>query len=77
MPVVVAIGFIAFLGNYLYLHAVAPALMRGIAVLVIACPCALGLATPAAIAVGLGRAARKGILIRHGRQLEHSVISGR
>jgi Cu+-exporting ATPase len=44
--------------------------MRSIAVLVIACPCAMGLATPAAIAVGLGRAARKGILIRNARHLE-------
>jgi Cu+-exporting ATPase len=47
-----------------------PALMRSIAVLVIACPCAMGLATPAAIAVGLGRAARKGILFRNAKSLE-------
>lgn len=45
-------------------------LMRSIAVLVIACPCAMGLATPAAIAVGLGRAARKGILFKNARSLE-------
>ena len=47
-----------------------PALMRSIAVLVIACPCAMGLATPAAIAVGLGRAARNGILFRNATSLE-------
>jgi Cu+-exporting ATPase len=47
-----------------------PALLRSIAVLVIACPCAMGLATPAAIAVGLGRGARSGILFRHARSLE-------
>jgi Cu+-exporting ATPase len=44
--------------------------MRAIAVLVIACPCAMGLATPAAIAVGLGRAARQGILFRRAAGLE-------
>jgi Cu+-exporting ATPase len=44
--------------------------MRSIAVLVIACPCAMGLATPAAIAVGLGRAARNGILFSNARSLE-------
>ncbi|HMF69870.1 MAG TPA: heavy metal translocating P-type ATPase, partial [Flavitalea sp.] len=43
---------------------------RSIAVLVIACPCAMGLATPAAIAVGLGRAAKNGILFRHAQSLE-------
>jgi Cu+-exporting ATPase len=45
--------------------------MRSIAVLVIACPCAMGLATPAAIAVGLGRAARTGILFRNATSLEN------
>lgn len=44
--------------------------MRSIAVLVIACPCAMGLATPAAIAVGLGRAAKNGILFRNAKSLE-------
>jgi P-type Cu+ transporter len=70
VPVVVGLAVITFLGNYLYLHQAAPALMRSIAVLVIACPCAMGLATPAAIAVGLGRAARSGILFRNARHLE-------
>ncbi len=44
--------------------------MRSIAVLVISCPCAMGLATPAAIAVGLGRAAKNGILFRNAKSLE-------
>jgi Cu+-exporting ATPase len=70
VPVVLLLAAATFLGNYFYLHSTAPALMRSIAVLVIACPCAMGLATPAAIAVGLGRAARKGILIRSARHLE-------
>ena len=45
--------------------------MRSIAVLVIACPCAMGLATPAAIAAGMGRAAKNGILFRHAKSLEN------
>jgi P-type Cu+ transporter len=70
VPVVLILAVLCFLANYFALHSAAPALMRSIAVLVIACPCAMGLATPAAIAVGLGRAARKGILIRNARHLE-------
>jgi Cu+-exporting ATPase len=70
VPVVLALAAITFLGNYLYAHQTATALMRSIAVLVIACPCAMGLATPAAIAVGLGRGARKGVLFRNARHLE-------
>jgi Cu+-exporting ATPase len=70
VPMVIGLAVITFLGNYLYLHQAPPALMRSIAVLVIACPCAMGLATPAAIAVGLGRAARSGILFRNARHLE-------
>jgi Cu+-exporting ATPase len=61
---------LTFLANYAFLHQLTPSLMRSIAVLVIACPCAMGLATPAAIAVGLGRAARNGILFRHAKSLE-------
>ncbi|HXB08437.1 MAG TPA: cation-translocating P-type ATPase [Puia sp.] len=70
VPVVLGLAVLTFLGNYFYLRQPAPALLRSIAVLVIACPCAMGLATPAAIAVGLGRAARKGVLIRNARHLE-------
>jgi Cu+-exporting ATPase len=70
VPVVLVLAAITFLGNYFYFQAPTPALIRSIAVLVIACPCAMGLATPAAIAVGLGRAARNGVLIRNARHLE-------
>jgi Cu+-exporting ATPase len=70
VPVVLGLAVVAFGLNYFFLHALTPALMRAIAVLVIACPCAMGLATPAAIAVGLGRAARQGILFRRASGLE-------
>ncbi len=70
VPAVLIIAAITFVANYVYLHEFQAALMRSIAVLVIACPCAMGLATPAAIAVGLGRAARNGILFRNAKSLE-------
>ncbi len=70
VPVVLLIAAITFVTNYYILHALTPSLMRSIAVLVIACPCAMGLATPAAIAVGLGRAAKGGILFRNAKSLE-------
>ena len=70
VPMVIGIAIATLIGNWLYLGAFTPALMRSIAVLVIACPCAMGLATPAAIAVGLGRAARSGILFRNAKSLE-------
>ncbi len=70
VPVVLSIAAITLVANWLILGAFTPALMRSIAVLVIACPCAMGLATPAAIAVGLGRGARNGILFRNAKSLE-------
>ncbi|HTE26764.1 heavy metal translocating P-type ATPase [Flavitalea sp.] len=70
VPVVLVISLITFVINYLVLGSFADPLMRSIAVLVIACPCAMGLATPAAIAVGLGRAAKNGVLFRHAQSLE-------
>jgi Cu+-exporting ATPase len=70
IPVVLGIAVLTLIGNWIYLKDFTPALMRSIAVLVIACPCAMGLATPAAIAVGLGRAAKTGILFRNATSLE-------
>jgi Cu+-exporting ATPase len=70
VPVVIGIAVLTFLLNYIFLHQIGSSIMRSIAVLVIACPCAMGLATPAAIAVGLGRAARNGILFRKADSLE-------
>ncbi len=71
VPVVVGIAVLTFVFNHFFAHiGVGESLLRSIAVLVISCPCAMGLATPAAIAVGLGRAARNGILFRNARSLE-------
>src|SRR5690606_5034547 len=65
------IALLTFAINYFVVDETAGgSLMRSIAVLVIACPCAMGLATPAAIAVGLGRGARSGILYRNATVLE-------
>ena len=71
VPVVIGLSIICFLVNYFAFDINGTSsLMRSIAVLVISCPCAMGLATPAAIAVGLGRAAKKGILFRNAKSLE-------
>lgn len=71
IPTVLAIALGTLVVNWVMLKEFTPALMRSIAVLVIACPCAMGLATPAAIAVGLGRAAKNGILFRNATSLEN------
>jgi Cu+-exporting ATPase len=72
VPLVLGIAAVTFTINMFILEedTFTRSLMRAIAVLVIACPCAMGLATPAAIAVGLGRAARNGILFRNAKSLE-------
>jgi Cu+-exporting ATPase len=70
VPVVLGVALLTFFINYLALHDLTASIMRSVAVLVIACPCAMGLATPAAIAVGLGRAANNGILFRHAKSLD-------
>lgn len=70
VPVVLGIAVLTLIVNLIILKEFTPSLMRAIAVLVIACPCAMGLATPAAIAVGLGRATKNGILFRNAKSLE-------
>ena len=70
VPVVIGIATLTLAVNWIILDEFTLSLMRAIAVLVIACPCAMGLATPAAIAVGLGRAAKNGILFRNATSLE-------
>ncbi|MDQ3646735.1 MAG: heavy metal translocating P-type ATPase, partial [Actinomycetota bacterium] len=72
VPVVMAVAVLTAVGWLVTGHAFEPALLAAVAVLVIACPCAMGLATPAAVMVGTGRGAQLGLLIKGGDVLERS-----
>ncbi|TKK36959.1 copper-transporting ATPase [Pseudomonas fluorescens] len=72
VPAVLVLALITVVGWWLYGASLETAIINAVAVLVIACPCALGLATPTAIMAGTGVAARHGILIKDAEALERA-----
>ncbi|QEH44371.1 copper-translocating P-type ATPase [Aggregatibacter actinomycetemcomitans] len=73
VPTVIGIALVTFLLTWWIRQDVVMALIHGVAVLVIACPCALGLATPAAIMVGMGKAVKQGIWFKDAAAMEESA----
>ena len=76
VPAVMGIAGLAFAGWMVAGQGVAAALVAGVSVLIIACPCAMGLATPVSILVGTGRAAELGVLFRRGEALQRLAEVG-
>jgi len=72
VPVVVSIALAAFLGWFLIGGNLTSGVLAFVAVLIISCPCAIGIATPTALFVGVGKGAQTGILIRGGEYLERA-----
>ena len=72
VPIVIGLALVTFVGWVIFGGSVAIAFQAAVATLIIACPCALGLATPTALLVGTGRGAQLGLLISGPEVLEHS-----
>lgn len=73
VPTVIGISLLTFVLTYWWLNSVLGAVIHAVAVLVIACPCALGLATPASIMVGMGKAVRSGIWFKNAAAMEEAA----
>lgn len=76
VPIVLGIALVTFIATWLIGGVLLTAIMHSVAVLVIACPCALGLATPTAIISGTGLAAKNGLLIKNTNALELAGMIG-
>ncbi len=77
VPVVMALALVTFVAWLALGPGLAEALVAGVSVLIIACPCAMGLATPVSILVGTGRAAEMGVLFRKGEALQRLETAAR
>ena len=73
VPVILLLSLATFISWYLIDNQLAKAVSTAVSVLVIACPCALGLATPIALLVASGKAAKKGIIIRSPKAIERAI----
>jgi Cu+-exporting ATPase len=72
VPIVVSIALLAFLGWFIIGGDLTAGVLAFVAVLIISCPCAIGIATPTALFIGVGKGAQSGILIRGGEYLERA-----